>query len=131
MRTPEGIVKDGAKKFFKEQSIFYFMVVPSGYGRQGLPDFITCIPVKITSAMVGKTVGVFGGFEAKAPGKLKNTSANQDAVLSELHNAGAVAVVFDNIQTLKEAVKSVKGSGNVAYKLPKKGITEALNVRLP
>lgn len=118
--TPEGVVKAEAKKFFREQGIFYFMVVPGGYGRQGLPDFITCIPVTITANMVGKTLGVFGGFEAKAPGKLKNTSANQDIVLSELCSAKAVAVVFDNIATVKSAVDFLRETGGPVVNLPKK-----------
>lgn len=119
MMTPEGKVKQAVKKYFKEQHIFYFMVVPGGYGRQGLPDFITCIPVTITANMVGKTLGVFGGFEAKAPGKLKNTSANQDIVLSELCSVKAVAVVFDNIATVKTAVDFLRETGESVVNLPK------------
>lgn len=118
MPTPESYVKNQAKKLFKEEGIFYFMVVPSGYGRQGLPDFITSIPVTITEDMVGKTIGVFGGFEAKAPGKIKNTTANQRMVLEELHKAGAIAVVFDSNVALESAIGDLRKNGDADFCIP-------------
>lgn len=40
--TPEGKIKDEVKKILKEagDSCWYYMPVPMGYGRRGIPDII-------------------------------------------------------------------------------------------
>lgn len=51
------------KKTFPKS--FGFMPRQSGYGSNGIPDHVYCVPVKITEKMVGKTFGIFIGIEAK------------------------------------------------------------------
>jgi len=65
--TPEGRVKKHIKKWMNRifPKAFGFMPVQTGYGSNGIPDYIYCVPVKITRQMVGQTVGLFVGIEAK------------------------------------------------------------------
>lgn len=65
--TPEGRVKKNIKKWMAHvfPNAFSFMPRQSGYGQNGIPDHIYCIPVKITRQMIGQTVGLFVGIEAK------------------------------------------------------------------
>lgn len=98
--TPEGRVKHAVKKRLKELGVWYYMPVQNGMGKTGIPDFICCVPVTITPDMVGQTVGVFAGVEAKAEGKRMETTPNQDRELMEIHRAGGVAVVVDSADQL-------------------------------
>ena len=65
--TPEGRVKKNIKKWMKKvfPTAFFFMPRQSGFGSNGIPDHIYCVPVAITDEMVGLTLGVFIGIEAK------------------------------------------------------------------
>jgi len=65
--TPEGTVKKNIKKWMKKvfPCSFFFMPRQSGYGVNGMPDFIYCVPTEIREDMVGMTVGIFVGVEAK------------------------------------------------------------------
>lgn len=67
MTTPEGKVKDKIKKFMKDlfPTAWQFMPVQNGFGTHGVPDHIYCVPIVITQEMVGETVGMFIGIEAK------------------------------------------------------------------
>lgn len=57
-------------------------------GVNGIPDF------------VGFYDGKFFAIETKSPGKRGTTSANQCARLDEMHAAGGVAVVVDDVTQL-------------------------------
>lgn len=85
--TPEGKVKTKFKTWVKKHlpEAWYFLPVSRGYGTHGIPDFVMCIPKKITQDMVGKTIGVFVGVETKAPGG--KASAHQDARAIEILQA--------------------------------------------
>jgi hypothetical protein len=87
--TPEGKVKADVKKFLKSIGCWYFLPVSNGMGQVGIPDFICCFR------------GRFLAIETKAPGKISNTTANQDRVISEIKLAGGSAVVVDNVEQVK------------------------------
>jgi Holliday junction resolvase len=82
--TPEGKVKDAIKKFLKERGAWYFMPVSNGMGQVGIPDIIICYK------------GVFVAIEAKAPGKKKNITSNQERVIEAIRSADGFAWVVDN-----------------------------------
>lgn len=86
--TPEGRVKAAVKKWLVARKIWYYMPVQNGMGQVGIPDFICCWD------------GRFLAIETKAPGKAKQTTANQDRVLAELRVAGATAIVIDDAAEL-------------------------------
>jgi hypothetical protein len=87
--TPEGKVKADVKKFLKSIGCWYFLPVSNGMGQVGIPDFICCFQ------------GRFVAIETKAPGKLSNTTANQDRVIYEIKLAGGSAIVVDNVEQVK------------------------------
>jgi hypothetical protein len=87
--TPEAKVKADVKKFLKSIGCWYFLPVSNGMGQVGIPDFICCYQ------------GRFVAIETKAPGKLSNTTANQDRVISEIKLAGGSAIVVDNVEQVK------------------------------
>ena len=93
MATPEGKVKDKIKRWLYATfpGIFEFKPVSNGMGKHGIPDYVCCVPLTITHAMVGKTVGVFVGIEAKTEkGKL---SKHQEVRLAEIADAGGIVEV--------------------------------------
>lgn len=87
-QTHEGKVKAAIKDWLKARGIWYFMPGANGYGRSGIPDFICCWNGKLLA------------IEAKAPGKLSNTSIMQDNEIAGIHNAGGIAVVVDDVAQL-------------------------------
>lgn len=65
--TPEGRVKKTIKEWLADYApdTWYYMPVQTGYGVSGIPDFVCNVPTTITEEMVGQTIGVFVGIEAK------------------------------------------------------------------
>jgi len=88
-QTPEGRVKDAVKKFLKARGVWYYMPVQNGMGVVGIPDFVGCKD------------GRFVGVETKAPGKLKNLTANQKARKREIESAGGHVFVVDSEKMLE------------------------------
>jgi len=88
--TPEGKVKAKVKKWLYATfpDVFTFMPVSNGMGTHGIPDHIACVPVEVTQDMVGPTLGVFVGIEAKTViGKL---SKHQERRLADITDPGGI-----------------------------------------
>ena len=115
-QTPEGRVKDAIKRKLQELAPdnFHFLPVSNGMGRHGIPDFICCIPTEITEEMVGDTVGVFVGIEAKTyTGKV---SPLQSQCLDEIASAfGAAIVVWgsDDVDRIDNYYNTTQGLADV------------------
>jgi len=89
-QTPEGRVKEAVKRELKKRGIWYYLPMQNGMGVVGIPDFICCWD------------GHFLAIETKAPGKLKNLTANQVKRQDEIKTAGGTAVTVDSVAMLKE-----------------------------
>jgi hypothetical protein len=100
--TLEGRVKDEIKKFLRKLQAYFHMPVQNGMGAPAL-DFHTCIPIVITPAMVGKTIGVYVGIEAKAPGK--QPTPRQTRTMSDIQDAGGIAICVDQQNINEEMAK--------------------------
>lgn len=98
--TPEGAVKRGVKKTLAAQRLWYFMPVQNGMGRVGIPDFIMCVPYVVQPEDVGRTLGLFVARETKAPGKLGETTPNQDREIAGIRAAGGDVKVIDDARHL-------------------------------
>lgn len=83
MQTPEGKVKNAAKKLLKQHDCFFYMPTQSGYGVVGIPDIVGCHK------------GAFFAIETKAPGKLKNLSPNQKMQLHLINESSGANFVTD------------------------------------
>lgn len=94
-KTPEGVVKDGIKKFLKDRGAWFFMPVSNGMGQVGIPDFIICYR------------GLFVAIEAKAPGKKATTTPNQRRVIDEILGADGFAFVVDDPSELEVVFNSI------------------------
>lgn len=90
--TPEGKVKNDIKKVLDKHKIWYFMPSANGFGKVGVPDFICCWQ------------GRFLAIEAKAPGKLKNTTANQERRIQEINDSMGIAFVADNAKMVEDVL---------------------------
>lgn len=104
-KTPEGRVKDAIKVELANSwpGTFVYMPVSNGMGSNGIPDFVCCTPVTITPEMVGMTLGIFVGIEAKTfKGKVSDL---QRIKLNEILDASGAACV-------------VWGSDDVPNKIP-------------
>lgn len=88
--TPEGKVKKKVKEYLVSMGAWYYMPVSNGMGRVGCPDILVCYN------------GQFMAFETKAPGKLKNTTPNQDREIAGINKAGGMAIVVDDVEQVKE-----------------------------
>lgn len=89
-QTPEGRVKDKVKKILKAHGIWYYMPVQNGMGVVGIPDLICCWD------------GAMLAIETKAPGKIKDVTANQRNRLDEIAKAGGHAIVVDDPQQVED-----------------------------
>lgn len=87
--TPEGKVKKSVREFLKSVGCWYYQPVQNGMGQVGIPDFVCCYR------------GMFIAIETKAPGKVKNTTANQKRVIEEIKAHGGLALVVDDVDSLR------------------------------
>jgi hypothetical protein len=92
--TPEGKVKKKVKDYLVSIGAWYYMPVSNGMGRSGCPDILVCYK------------GRFMAFETKAPGKLKNTTPNQDREIEGINNAEGLAIVVDDVEQVKEVINA-------------------------
>lgn len=84
----EADVKAEIKRILKDLGIWYFMPVPTGYGVQGIPDFICCAQ------------GMFIAIEAKfGSNKPTRWQAIKLAQIEE-HSGLAVVINEKNVETL-------------------------------
>jgi hypothetical protein len=91
--TPEGKVKKQVKEYLQSIGAWYYMPVSNGMGRVGCPDILVCY------------LGLFMAFETKAPGKIKNVTANQQREIDDISRAYGLARVVDNVDQVKEAIR--------------------------
>ena len=91
--TPEGKVKKSIEKWLKANNAYYYFPSQNGRGRVGIPDVIACLP-----HLNGRMVGI----EVKAPGKIKNTTPNQDREIRWINQAGGLALVVDDVSQLEK-----------------------------
>ena len=113
--TPEGRVKQAVRKVLQNHDCYYFFVMSNGMGRTGIPDIVGCIPTVITPDMVGKTIGQFMAIETKAPGKLKNVTANQRRELTSVAEHFGLAILADKAETVDQAIKGRPLVGEVIW----------------
>ena len=92
--TPEGKVKKKVKEYLVSIGAWYYMPVSNGMGRSGCPDILVCYK------------GHFLAFETKAPGKLKNTTPNQDREIAGINKAEGLAIVVDDVEQVKEVINA-------------------------
>jgi len=90
--TPEGKVKKKIKEYLASIGAWYYMPVSNGMGRAGCPDILVCYK------------GHFMAFEVKAPGKIKNTTANQDREIASINQAEGIAIVVDDVKQVMEVI---------------------------
>ena len=76
------------------------MPVSNGMGRSGCPDILVCYK------------GLFMAFETKAPGKIKNVSANQEREIAAILSANGLACVVDDVDQVKETINELTKRNN-------------------
>lgn len=90
--TPEGKVKGTVKTLLKMLKAYWHMPVQNGMGQPAL-DFHVCLPILITSEMVGKRMGLYVGIETKAPGK--PLTPRQQVTARSIEDAGGKVFLID------------------------------------
>lgn len=110
--TSEADVKACILAWFKRRRAWSFAPVSNGMGVHGVPDRIGCVPIEITPDMVGKTIGVFVGVEAKKPGRRgelnRGASARQVLQLAAINDAGGIGIICDGPDDLAELEAKLK-----------------------
>jgi hypothetical protein len=94
--TPEGKVKKKVKEYLQSIGAWYYMPVSNGMGRVGCPDILVCYK------------GLFMAFETKAPGKIKNVTANQQREIDEIQRANGLAHVVDDVEQVKSLLDTIE-----------------------
>jgi hypothetical protein len=90
----EAEVKKRVKELCKQFGAYWFMVVPTGYGRRGVPDFLVCHR------------GRFIAVETKRAG-ITEPSPHQAKELAAVAAAGGVSMVInaENLNLLREELE--------------------------
>jgi hypothetical protein len=65
-------------------------------GRVGCPDILVCYK------------GLFMAFETKAPGKIKNVTANQQREIDGILRVNGLAHVVDDVEQVKSVIETVE-----------------------
>jgi len=111
----ENDAKDVVHDAYKALHAWSYAPIQTGRGVHGIPDRVGCVPVTITQAMVGRTIGMFVGVEAKAPGRRGEKNAGASALqvghLEGILAAGGVALLADSIgdvQYLNMVVNAIR-----------------------
>ena len=94
--TPEGRVKKKVKEYLQSIGAWYYMPVSNGMGRVGCPDILVCYK------------GLFLAFETKAPGKIKNVTANQQREIDGIQRVNGLAHVVDDVEQVKAVIETVE-----------------------
>lgn len=94
--TPEGKVKKKVKEYLQSIGAWYYMPVSNGMGRVGCPDILVCYK------------GLFMAFETKAPGKIKNVTANQQREIDGIQRANGLAHVVDDVEQVKSLLETIE-----------------------
>ena len=74
-------------KYLESKGAFVVKTVTTN--KTGCPDILCCYK------------GIFVAIEVKAPGKIKNVTALQQAQLEKIREAGGVAVATDSLEFVK------------------------------
>lgn len=94
--TPEGKVKKKVKEYLQSIGAWYYMPVSNGMGRVGCPDILVCYE------------GRFLAFETKAPGKIKNVTANQQREIDAIQRVNGLAHVVDDVEQVKSVIETIE-----------------------
>jgi hypothetical protein len=94
--TPEGKVKKKCKEHLQAIGAWYYMPVSNGMGRVGCPDILVCHK------------GLFMAFETKAPGKIKNVTANQEREITDIQRAYGLAHVVDDVSQVISVIETIE-----------------------
>jgi len=102
----EADVKRMVNRWLDKLKAFHFMPVQSPLGRHGIHDHLACVPIKVTSDMVGRTIGIFVSIEAKRPGRRgeanRGASVPQVKFMEGVRGAYGVSFVCDSEEDLLE-----------------------------
>lgn len=91
MKQSENTIEAQVKKYLGSlDSIWFFKVHGSGYQKKGVPDIVGCYK------------GRFFAIELKKEGK--TPTLIQSLILKQLQNAGAVAFVASDVETVKQYI---------------------------
>jgi hypothetical protein len=91
--TPEGRAKNAIKRYLKTiKDCWFFSPIGGPYSAHGVPD------------IVGLISGRFFAIEVKAPGKERNTTANQQRTIDEINTALGVAFVASSVDDVRKGL---------------------------
>ena len=92
-------VKAAIRKLVKAYGGYYAMPIGTGFGKQGVPDFLIC--------MQGRFIAVEAKFGSRPPTALQNEQIRQ------IRAAGGIALVINevNLGDLRHVLESIMAEG--------------------
>lgn len=108
MSTPEGNVKKDIKKWMSNNlsEAWGWMPVKAVYGIGGIPDFVYSVPVEITQEMVGSTVGLFVGIEAKSSKGIQSPGQKEREL--DIKNAAGIYLTVKGCHNVEPTLSSLR-----------------------
>jgi Holliday junction resolvase len=92
--TPEKKVKTKVSKILKENGVYYFYPVTSGYGSSGVPDIVACCN--------GKFLAIECKFGSNTP------TALQSKNISDIRRSGGYAIVVNEINCVQDTLTAIE-----------------------
>lgn len=100
----EAHVKDMVRQWYDAHGAHHYAIVQSGLGVHGLHDRVGTIPIVVTQAMVGKTIGLTVTVESKRPGRRnepdRGMSKHQVLFWEGVTGAGGLSICCDGVEDL-------------------------------
>lgn len=120
MSELESKLQRRCQKILKDNGAFVFKTHGDMYGRVGIPDLVSCIPVTedVLRNMLDagwfkeRKIGLFVAFECKRAGKLDvfdDRRRAQEIVGSEIKNAGGIWFAIDDSDIVEAVIGTTKG----------------------
>lgn len=126
--TPEGYVKKDIKDWIKKYSpgAWGWAPVKTVHGVNGIPDFIYCVPVRITEDMVGTDIGMFVGIEAKKTGGTQ--TQNQQDRERDIKNAEGFYLLIEGCDAVDRELSRLSELGHMAESTGKIKINDRFSI---
>lgn len=100
----EDHVKDLVRQWCDKSKAWHYAPIQTAMGVHGIHDRISCVPIIVTAAMVGKKIGLFVSIEAKRPGRRneprRGMSVHQKNHMEDIQAAGGLSICCDGEEDL-------------------------------
>ena len=110
-------VKEAIKAVLRGWGAYQYWPVKTSAMGATTVDCLACIPIKVTSRMVGTTIGVFVAIEAKRT-LISEPTKKQEEVLKQVSEAGGGAALIHTVNDMEiedGLIKAIEEGGALTW----------------